>query len=133
VGVEAARRALQAEGDVRVSGTPLVVELVATPNIAAGPRAPWLGELIAERWPDAELARVGPDERPPDAAGRPLVVVAQNAARHAWQQPIADVADAVVIETGVPAWRPERPAGFVATHGAGRVSLDAALELLADG
>jgi beta-N-acetylhexosaminidase len=133
VGVEAARRALQAEGDVRVSGTPLVVELVALPNIAAGPRAPWLGELVAERWPDAELARVGPDERPPDAAGRPLVVVAQNAARHAWQQPIADVADAVVIETGVPAWRPERPAGFVATHGAGRASLNAALELLADG
>jgi beta-N-acetylhexosaminidase len=131
VGADAAKRALQAEGNVGVSGTPLVVELVATPNIAAGPRAAWLGELVSQRWPDAELARVGPDEQPPDAAGRPLVVVAQNAARHAWQQPIADRAHAVVIETGVPAWRPERPAGFVATHGAGRASLAAAFELLA--
>jgi beta-N-acetylhexosaminidase len=131
VGGEAARRALHAEGDVQVSGLPLVVELVASTNIAAGRRGDWLRELVYEQWPDSELMRLGPGERPPDAAGRQLVVVVQDAARHAWQQPIAEAADAVVIETGVPSWRPERPAGFVATHGAGRASLEAALELVA--
>jgi len=134
VGAEAARRALQTEGDVRVSGTPLVVELVATPNIAAGPRGRWLAELVSERWPGAEILRVGPHEPPPDTASdRPLVVILQNAARHEWQQPIADVPDAVVIETGIPTWRPERPAGFVATHGASRANLEAAFDLLARG
>jgi beta-N-acetylhexosaminidase len=131
VGPEAARRAVRSEGDVRVSGPPLVVELVATPNVAAGPRGQWFGELVSEQWPEAEVVRVGPGESPPDAAGRPLVVVLQDAARHAWQQPIANTSNAVVIETGVPAWRPDRPAGFVATHGAGRASLEAAFALVA--
>src|SRR5215211_1070655 len=127
VGAEAARRAVQTEGDVRVSGIPLVLELVATPNVAAGPRGRWLAELVSERWPGAEIVRVGPQEPPPrTASDRPLVVVLQNAARHEWQQPIADVPDAVVIETGIPAWRPERPAGFVAAGGAGRANLEAA-------
>jgi beta-N-acetylhexosaminidase len=132
MGAEAARRAVRVEGDVQVSGTPLVVELVAAPNIAAGPRGGWLAELVSARWPGADLVRVGPQEPPPASAkDRPLVVVVQNAAQNAWQQPIADVPDAVVIESGIPAWRPERAAGFVATHGAGRASLEAALELLA--
>ena len=52
VGAEAARRALQAEGDVHVAEAPLVVELVTTPNIAAGPRGAWFGELVS-----AALAR----------------------------------------------------------------------------
>jgi beta-N-acetylhexosaminidase len=131
VGAEAATRALELRGDVHVSGTPVVLELLATPNIAAGPRGRWLAELVSERWPGAELRRVGPDEPPPEVTGRPLVVVLQNAARHSWQQEIADVPDAVVIETGVPVWRPERPTGFVATHGAGRASLEAALDVIA--
>jgi beta-N-acetylhexosaminidase len=92
-----------------------------------------LAELVSERWPEAELLRVGPREPPPRVDARPLVVVVHDAGRHAWQQPIADVADAVVIETGLPSWRPERPAGFIATHGAGRAGVEAALELLAGG
>jgi beta-N-acetylhexosaminidase len=131
VGAEAATRALELRGDVHVSGTPVVLELLATPNIAAGPRGRWLAELVSERWPGAELRSVGPHEPPPEVTGRPLVVVLQNAARHSWQREIADVPGAVVIETGVPVWRPERPAGFVATHGAGRVSLEAALDVIA--
>ena len=131
IGAEAAGRALHAEGDASVAAAPLVVELIDAPNMAAGRRPPWLAELVRERWPEAEVVRIGPSDRPPEPTARPLVVVLQDAARHHWQQPIADVADAVVIETGVPAWRPERSAGFVATHGAGRVSLEAALDLLA--
>jgi beta-N-acetylhexosaminidase len=130
-GAEAARRALRVEGDARVERAPLVVELVPGANIAAGPRGRWLGELVHRRWRDAELVRVGPDGLAPDANGRPLVVVLQDGARHPWQQRIASLPDAVVIETGLPAWRPERPAAFVATHGGGRASLEAALDLLA--
>jgi beta-N-acetylhexosaminidase len=130
-GAEAARRALHAEGDVRIAAAPLVVELVSTPNVAAGPRAGWLGELVRQRWPEAEHVRVGPGEPPPHPEGRPLVVVLQDGGRHPWQQRIACAPGAVVVETGLPSWRPERPAGFLATHGAARASLEAALDRIA--
>jgi beta-N-acetylhexosaminidase len=131
LGAEAAARALRVEGNVRLAADPLVVELVPPANIAAGPRAHWLGELARRRWPEAEVVRVGPGEQPPEPNGRPLVVVVQDGARHHWQRRIASAPGAVVIETGLPAWRPEQAAGFLATHGAGRASLEAALDLLA--
>jgi beta-N-acetylhexosaminidase len=131
VGAEAARRALHVEGDVRVATPPLVVELVPEANIAAGPRAQWLGELVHQRWPHAEVVRLGPGSAPPDAHGRPLVVVLQDAARHPWQQQIAETTGAIAVETGLPGWRPERPTGLVTTHGSGRASLEAAFDLLA--
>jgi beta-N-acetylhexosaminidase len=136
LGARAARRALRAEGEVRVDGTPLVVELVPTPNIAAGARARWLGEVVLQRWPLAEVVRIGPGDGAPDPNGRPLVVVAQDAGRHAWQRQITEELAArapgvVVVETGLPAWRPDRAAGVLATHGAGRANLEAAIDLLA--
>jgi hypothetical protein len=39
----------------------------------------------------------------------------------------------VVVEVGLPVWRPERARGFVATYGAGHASLEAAAELLREG
>jgi hypothetical protein len=42
----------------------------------------------------------------------------------------ADRPDAVVVEVGVPEWRPERARGYLVTHGRSRVSLDAAREAL---
>ena len=41
-----------------------------------------------------------------------------------------DRAGAVVIEVGLPVWRPEHARGYVATYGAGRASLAAASEIL---
>jgi hypothetical protein len=38
---------------------------------------------------------------------------------------------AVVVETGLPGWTPPAGIGQLVTHGAGRVNLDAAAELLA--
>jgi beta-N-acetylhexosaminidase len=138
VGADAARRALRVEGAVGLDGAPLVLELVPDPNIAAGPRAGWLAELVRRRWPSAELLRLGPDDPVPAAGPRPLVVVVQNGGRHAWQRQMTETLaagrpDAVVVETGLPNWRPEGVAGVVITHGAGRASLEAALELLAGG
>jgi beta-N-acetylhexosaminidase len=136
IGTEAARRALRVDGDPRIGGSPLVLELVATPNMAAGPRPAWLTEVVEQRWPGAQVVRLGPDDQPPDLARRPLVLVTQNGGRHEWQRRLteslaAQSPDPVVIETGVPGWRPEGVAGVVVTHGAGRAGLEAAFELLA--
>jgi beta-N-acetylhexosaminidase len=137
-GAEAARRALRVEGDARVGADPLVLELVPAPNIAAGPRARWLGDVVAGRWANAEVRRVSPEDAAPVLDGRPLVVVQQDAGRHDWQRRIVEPVaaarpDAVVVETGVPSWLPEGVAGVVTTHGAGRASMEAAFELISAG
>ena len=43
----------------------------------------------------------------------------------------ADVPGAVVVETGIPVWRPSAARGHIATYGGSRVSYDAVAELLA--
>jgi beta-N-acetylhexosaminidase len=70
-----------------------------------------------------------------DGNGRRLVVVMRDAHRHEWQRRaveslLRDRPDAVVVETGLPFWRPESAAGYVVTNGAGRVNLEAAVERL---
>ncbi len=130
VGAEAARRALQVSGDVTIAGPILVLELLPEANIAAGEALHGPADVL----PDAVSVRLrGPTD---DLAalleehdGRRLVVVARDAARHAWQeQTIATAAalrpDLVVVETGIPGSRPEAGA-FIATLGAGRANLEA--------
>jgi beta-N-acetylhexosaminidase len=125
-GAESARRALDSEGDVSLPATPLVIELWPDATIAAGPAHHGLGELLG-----AETVRVHEGEPVPrlDDAGRAVVVV-RDAHRHAWQRELVP-AGVVVVETGVPAWRPPDARGYVVTHGAGRANLAAAAELLA--
>jgi beta-N-acetylhexosaminidase len=133
VGAEAARRALRVHGHARVDAPPLVVELVPEANVAAGEHAHGLAEL----WPGAAVVRARNGDRAPAVdAARPLVVVVRDAGRHAWQQELAGALtaerpDAVVVEVGVPGWRPRAGVALVETHGAGRASLAAAVELLA--
>jgi hypothetical protein len=43
----------------------------------------------------------------------------------------ADREGSVVVEIGLPVWRPRRARGHVATYGGGRASLAAAAELFA--
>ena len=65
-----------------------------------------------------------------------LVVVLQDAHRHEWQRDAATTAasqaapDAIVVEVGLPVWRPGGAAGYVATHGAARVNVEAAVDRL---
>jgi beta-N-acetylhexosaminidase len=61
------------------------------------------------------------------------VYVVRDAHRHPWMQAAADVEGAVVVETGLPLWRPSRARGYVMTYGGSRVSYDAARGLLAEG
>ena len=136
VGAAAARRALRVHGSPRVGAPPFVVELMPEPNVAAGEHAHGLAGL----WPGAVEARIGDGHA--DAAAllerdpaRQLVVVVRDAARHPWQQRLAaelvgSRPGAVVVEVGLPGWAPPDGAPLVETHGAGRASLAAAVELL---
>src|SRR5712691_1287273 len=140
IGLAAARRAISADGSVRVDGHPVVVQLISTPSQAAGV-VPWgiatsmvqLGARVTAVELDAEhadmVATLG------QAAGRSLVLVVKNLHRHPWMALAVDAAlakrpDAIVVEMGLPACRPAGAAAYIATHGAARVCGVAAAEVL---
>jgi beta-N-acetylhexosaminidase len=115
---DAARRALRREGDTSFDGRPTIVELRPRANIAAGEHEHSLAESVV---------------REGEAVPAANVYVVRDAHLHPWMRDAADVDGAVVVEIGLPAWRPEHARGFIATYGAGRASLDAAAELLQEG
>jgi beta-N-acetylhexosaminidase len=135
VGLEAARRAVLCSGEVTLARPPLVVDLLPSPSIAAGNANHGLADMLTS----AACLRLR--EPPLDArsllaehSGRQLVVVVQDAHRDPGQRVAASTlleaaADGVLVEVGVPDWRPEG-VGYVATHGRGRVNLEAAAERL---
>jgi beta-N-acetylhexosaminidase len=131
VGAAAARRALRAEGEVRLTRPAVVVELRPEPTIAVDARNGGLGDALAARLPDTRVTHE------PAAAMNDgqLVVVVQDAHRHEWQRDAATklveaASDAVVVEVGLPVWRPDGAAGYMATHGAARVNVEAAVDRL---
>src|SRR5581483_6854420 len=116
VGSGAARRAIAATGDVTLEADDVIVELRPRANIAAGEHEHSLAH-----------SRVVREHEPvPDARA----YVVRDAHRHAWMRDAADREGAVVIEVGLPVWRPVRARGYLATYGAGRASLAAADEVL---
>lgn len=120
VGLEAARRAVRVEGAARLRGVANVVELLPQPSIAAGAATHGLAEHLHAGTEGAEQ----------------LVIVVQDAHRHPAQRTeaeriLASSPDAVVVELGVPVWRPPG-ATHVATYGRGRVNLVAAAEALSE-
>ena len=139
IGADAARRALEADGAVALSRPPLVVELWPEASIAAGEARFGLGQALRARVEATEVVRLrapGDPAAVPQAEGRQLVLVTRDAHRHPWERSSAEsllsaASDAVVVETGIPLWRPRDAAGYVATHGHSRVSLEAAAEQLA--
>jgi len=54
------------------------------------------------------------------------VYVVRDAHRFPWMRTAADVPGVIVVETGLPVWRPVLARGYVATYGGSRVSLEAA-------
>jgi beta-N-acetylhexosaminidase len=139
IGAAAARRALEIDGAVALSRPPLVVELWPEASIAAGEARFGVGEALKARVEGTEIVRLrapGDSSAVLQADGRQLVVVTRDAHRHSWERSSAEsllsaASDAVVVETGIPLWRPRAAAGYVATHGHSRVSLEAAAEQLA--
>lgn len=140
IGMAAARRAVQADGPVRIRQDVVVVRLSSTPSQAAGV-VPWglaapladLGAAVTER--ELDGGRSNLEGLLAEASGRSLVLVVRNLHRHPSQ--LADVdavlarrPDAVVVEMGFPACRPAGAGAYVVTHGAARVCGIAAAEVL---
>jgi beta-N-acetylhexosaminidase len=137
----AARRALSVEGEARVTGPVLVVELEPQVGMAAGRLSQQPGEWFQAFVPYAELVRFDAETFDPSlelrGRGR-LVVIARDAHRHAWERDAIEALtartdSAVVVEIGLPDWRPPGAATYVATYGAARVNLEAAAEALYSG
>lgn len=151
IGFVAARRALRVsgagDGVLPLAGPAHVVELVPSTNLAIGNETPWgVGAPLRERLPGTTSVRIPRQEltgRPgvleeqalAPAAGRQLVVVVRDAARHGWMAEalaalVAARPDAVVVEMGLPG--ADVPGAVrLFTHGATAASGVAAAEVLA--
>ncbi|MER6534515.1 glycoside hydrolase family 3 protein [Streptomyces sp. 900105755] len=151
IGFTAARRAIRLTGAVRhalpLVNAPHVVELAPTTNLAIGKETPWgVAAPLGERLPGTTSVRVGREEllsrtgtletrALAPAAGRPLVVVVRDAARHTWMaqaltELVAARPDAIVVEMGLPG-TVAPSAAQIFTHGATAASGVAAAEVLA--
>ncbi|WP_405396054.1 glycoside hydrolase family 3 protein [Microbispora hainanensis] len=135
VGLDAARRAVSLTGSAGPLTDPFVVEIDTPPTIAVG-EVPW---GIAPWLPEAEIVRVKPSEADAGellgrARKRSLIVVVKDAHRHPDSRELVSALlaarpDAVVMEMGLPIWRPGAGA-YIATYGAARANARAAVELL---
>jgi beta-N-acetylhexosaminidase len=119
-GADAARRALRVEGDPTLSGDPVFVELRPEATIAAGEAGRGFGGI---------QVREG-DTLPPLADLGRVVMVVRDAHRNAWQRELVP-AGTIVVETGLPEWRPPDARAWIATYGAGGANLEVAAQLLA--
>jgi len=136
--VAAARRAVSTSGQVTLGdGAALVVLCDPAPGIAAGAAAWGFEDVLLAARPDTEVRRVGSDAPLPRdlPAGRPLVLVLRDSARHAWQRDLEERLvdsrpDTVVVELGVPASTYPHAAGRITSHGASRSSVEAVVALL---
>ena len=141
VGMAGARRALQAQGVGSLTRPPLVVELEPEPSMAAGGLPEGPGDWFRSAVPESEVVRVQENTAGDALAladGRQLVILARDAHRHAWERDVMDellthASDAVVVELGLPYWRPRDARAYVVTNGAGRVNVEAAAERLYSG
>jgi beta-N-acetylhexosaminidase len=141
VGLVAARRALRLDGQPGRLANPVLVEIVPPSNVAVG-TVPWglsrwvhpgsvhrIGTNLAGAAASAAAANAAAA-----AAGRPLLVVVRDAHRHpAAQSVVLDLLaarpDAVIVEMGLPVWRPAAEA-YLVTFGATQASSLAAAEML---
>jgi beta-N-acetylhexosaminidase len=139
IGLTAARRALRVSGTPGTLTDPLVIEVAPPGNMAVGivpwGLAPWLptGSVIqvpaggeqADRRVAQALGR---------ATGRSVIAVIRDAHRDPGAQAVitrllAVRPDTIVVEMGLPLWRP-RARAYLATYGASRTSGQAAAEML---
>lgn len=135
VGLEVARAALTAHGEVTLSAAPLVVEVNTRLSQAVDPATPsGLTSALTARLPDTARVRMTDGGELPDLpTDRPVVLVVHDAGRHPWvRRALAEAErqrpDVIVVETGIP----DTPVGgvYLATHGMSRASATAAAEWL---
>lgn len=140
IGLVAARRALRITGQPPTVSSPLVIEIAPPGNAAVGSvpwgLAPWLPEGTVIRVPSGAGGQSMSEVRTAvsRAAGRSVIAVVRNAhrdpgAQHLITGLLAQRPDAVVVEMGLPVWRPPART-YLATYGASRTSGQAAAEAL---
>ncbi|PZF79683.1 glycoside hydrolase family 3 protein [Jiangella anatolica] len=138
---DAARRAITVHGDVTLSAPPLVIELDDDPSMAAGP-VPWgVGRHLADRLPGTVVARVTASTADLSAViaalpSRRLVIGVRGVRRRPWQAEVVSAArvarpDLVVVDHDVNPLPEVLGSHYVLTHGAARVTAEAAADLLA--
>ena len=92
--------------------------------------------MIEERLPGTEAvvfdeASAHPATAERMAGARPVVIVVRDAHRHRWMQEFADrLPSSVVVEIGLPVWRPAGARGYAATYGGSRVSYEVLADVL---
>ena len=118
-----------------MSDTAVVVRFPAALSIAAGD-VPWgVAESLSARGVHVEAREAGSVDAaavPPDTS---LVLVVRDL--HRQQENVAHIEelltrrpDAVVVEMGLPAYRPRGAKAYIATYGSARVCAAAAAEVL---
>ena len=138
IGLTAARRAVRVSGPHRTLSDPVIIEVEPRENIAAG-RFGWgLGPWA----PAGSVYRVSASDGMgfsagilAAAAGRSLVAVVRDAHRDEDTRSLLGALlavrpDLVLVEMGLPLWRPPEGTSYLATYGASRASAQAAAELL---
>jgi beta-N-acetylhexosaminidase len=143
IGQAAARRAVLVSGGLPGPlHRPLVAQLVPPANIAVG-SVPWgVGSwlpsgstrLISTQTPALELPAIAADVLTA-AAGRSLLIVVRDAHRYPVATALVEALlaarpDAVIIEMGLPIWRPRAAASYLASYGAARSNALAVADLL---
>jgi beta-N-acetylhexosaminidase len=142
IGLAAARRAIRVFGTLPALTSPVIIEIEPQENIAAGrfgwglgPWAPADGtrrvDVMHDGVPDPGTA----GRILTAAAGRSLVVVVRDAHRDSGVRSLVSALlsarpDAVLVEMGLPVWRPPEGTSYLVTYGASRASAQAAAELL---
>ncbi len=140
LGLDAARRAVSADGAVRVGDAAMVVQFNSSRSIAAG-AVPWgVTQALAERGVrvlpvEVNGERIDVGALLGRAVGQSLVVAVRDLHRHKWQSDSVDALlvgrpDAIVVEMGLPQCRPQRAKAYIATYGAARVCGEAAAEVM---
>ncbi len=141
LGLAAARRAVTLHGTPPPLREPLVVQMVPPSNLAVG-SVPWgLGSFVpADSYRQLSTATAAADLAGQvsavlaEATDRSLVIVVRDAhryplARQAVELMLASRPDAVVVEMGLPVWRPAG-GSYLTSYGAGRSNSRATAEIL---
>ncbi len=140
LGLQAARRAIRVEGNVRVAAAPVIVELRPEPSPPVRGVAWGLAGALTAKDPETSIASI--ERAPADvdrliamAKGRPIVVVVRDLHRHVWARAAIERIlslrpDAVLVEMGLPKFRPASAAAYIAAYGAARVNAIAAVEAM---
>ena len=140
VGLVAARRAIKADGPVRIGDDATVVMVSWMRSIAAGKVSWGMAKPLTQRGVrvtpiEVHEGSVDVGDLMARAYRKSLVLVVRDLHRHAWQSKLADALlarrpDAVMVEMGLPLCRPTGAEAYITTSGAARVCGEAAAEVM---